>query len=112
MIFAAPPSACQDITIEESTSYDSLSVRWNRPLTTGREDFYYDIFYRLSDDNNFVQHNTLPYVDHALSVSYSIDGLSALKVYIIKVIARNGVSSQHVGNDENAKCEIKIITCK
>ena len=91
---AAPPSSCRNLHVfEERTQANTITVRWVRPEITGRDDFYYNIFYSV-DNQTFTQHNIRPYVKQGLLVDYSLSGLRPLINYTIRVMVENGVSDQ------------------
>ena len=83
-------------------------MRWERPEITGRDDFYYNIFYS-EDNQTFTQHNSRPYVKQDSLVDYPVSGLQPLTTYTIRVIPKNGVSDQEEGG-RNRSCEIVAMT--
>ena len=89
---------------EERTRANTITVRWERPEITGRDDFYYNIFYSV-DNQTFTQHNTRPYAKQNLLVDYSLSGLRPLTSYTIRVTAENGVSDQEE-RGETRSCEV------
>ena len=88
---------------EERTRANTITVRWERPEITGRDDFY-NIFYSV-DNQTFTQHNIRPYVKRELLVDYSLSGLRSLTSYTIRVSAENGVSDQEE-RGETRSCEV------
>ena len=54
-----PPSACRNLRVyRKRTRANTNTVRWERPLITGRDDYYYDIFYSDPElPGNFNKHN-------------------------------------------------------
>ena len=105
--FTALPSACRQLQIvSERTRATTITVRWDRPEITGREDFYYNIFY-CEDNQTFVQHNPRPYIKQDVVVDYALSGLKALTMYTIRVSVENGVSDQDERRERNTRsCEI------
>ena len=89
---------------EEKTRANTITVRWVRPEITGRDDFYYNIFYS-EDNQTFTQHNTRRYAKRSLLVDYSLSGLRPLTSYTIRVTAENGVSDQEE-RGETRSCEV------
>ncbi len=83
-------------------------MRWERPEITGRDDFYYNIFYS-EDNQTFTQHNSRPYVKQDSLVDYSVSGLRPLTTYTIRVIPENGVSDQEDGG-QNRSCDVVTMT--
>ena len=101
----APPSGCRNLHVfEERTRSNTISVRWERPEITGRDDFYYNIFYSV-DNQTFTQHNIRPSAKRDLLVDYSLSGLRPLTSYTIRVTAENGVSDQEE-RGETRSCEV------
>ncbi len=47
--FLEPPSEVRNLEVVSSTD-TTITLRWTRPLTTGRSDFFYGVSY--SDPNN------------------------------------------------------------
>ena len=109
--FSAPPSACTQLQIVlERTRATTITVKWDRPEITGREDFYYNIFYS-EDNHTFVQHNPRPYIKQDAVVDYALSGLKALTMYTVRVSVENGVSGQDERKEINARsCEITGLT--
>ena len=89
---------------EERTRANTITVRWERPEISGRDDLYYNIFYS-EDNQTFTQHNTRQYVKRDLLVDYSLSGLRPLTSYTIRVMAENGVSDQEE-RGETRSCEV------
>ena len=106
---SAPPSACRNIElVQQRTRGNSITVRWERPEITGRDDFYYNIFHS-EDNQTFTQHNRRPYVKQDALVDYSVSGLQPLTTYTIRVISENGVSGQEEGG-QSRSCEVVAMT--
>ena len=79
---------------------------WDQPEITGREDFYYNIFYS-EDNQTFIQHNPRPYIKQDAVVDYALSGLKTLTMYTIRVSVENGVSDQDERGERNKRsCEI------
>ncbi len=108
-IYTAPPNNCKSLqAVAERTRGNTITVRWERPEITGRDDFYYNIFYS-EDNQTFTQHNSRPYVKQDALVDYSVSGLQPLTTYTIRVIPENGVSGQEeVG--QSRSCEVVART--
>ena len=105
----APPVNCKSLqVVAERTQGNTITVRWERPEITGRDDFYYNIFYS-EDNQTFTQHNSRPYVKQDALVDYSVSGLRPLTIYTIRVITENGVSDQDEGR-QNRSCEVVTMT--
>ncbi len=75
---------------------------------TGRDDFYYNIFYS-EDNQTFTQHNSRPYVKQDALVDYLVSGLWPLTTYTIRVIPENGVIDQEEGG-QGRSCEVVTMT--
>ena len=110
----APPSACRNLAVSDSSTHNKLTVTWNRPSTTGRTDFYYNIYYSSSEDEGkFTQHNTNHrYVVSTLNISYTLTGLDPFTSYTIRVTVHNGVSDQDAAGKVNRQCEVTTTTSK
>ncbi len=95
----------------ERTRANSIRIEWERPLITGRDDYYYNILYSDPDQpGTFVQHNPNPLVKSSPIVGYSVSGLSPLTSYTIRVTVLNGVSEQDRGGEEGRRCEVNATT--
>ena len=110
--FLGPPSSCRNLRVhQERTRANTITVSWERPLITGRDDYYYDIFY--SDPQipgNFKKHNLNPFIKDYPLVTYSVSGLRPLTGYTIRVVAHNGVSNQDPEGEEERRCEVSETT--
>ena len=105
----APSSACRNIElVQQRTRGNSITLRWEKPEITGRDDLYYNIFYS-EDNQTFTQHNRRPYVKQDALVDYSVSGLQPLTSYTIRVIPENGVSGQEEGG-QGRSCEVVAMT--
>ena len=106
-MYVAPPTSCGNLqVVNDRTRATTMTVRWNRPEITGRDDFYYNIFYS-ENNQTFVQHNPRRYIKKDFEVDYSLSGLKPLTKYLIKVVVENGVSDQLLDvSEENRKCEV------
>ncbi len=108
MPYIAPPNNCKSLqVVAERTRGNTITVRWERPGITGRDDFYYNIFY-FEDNQTFTQHNRRPYVKQDSLVDYSVSGLQPLTSYTIRVIPENGVSDQEEGG-QSRSCEVVAV---
>ncbi len=95
----------------ERTSANSIRIRWERPLITGRDDYYYNIHYSDPDQpGTFIQHNRYPLVQNSHVVEYNVSGLSSLTNYTIRVTVLNGVSEQDRGGEERRRCDVNATT--
>lgn len=112
-LHVAPPSACRDLNVSESSTYNQITVTWNRPAVIGRNDFYYNIYYS-SDENEgkFIKHNEDNYYSSSDEVNYTLSGLNPFTSYAIRVTVDNGVSYQDVTGKQNRMCEITTTTSK
>ena len=109
MPYIAPPNNCKSLqVVTERTRGNTITVRWERPEITGRNDLYYNIFYS-EDNQTFTQDNSRPYVKQDALVDYSVSGLRPLTTYTIRVIPENGVSDQEEGG-QSKTCEIVART--
>ena len=84
-------------------------MKWERPLITGRDDFYYTIHYS-EDNKTFTQHNINPLVKTGTQVEYTLSGLKTLTWLTIRVEVHNGVSDQDQGGVEERRCEVTGLT--
>ncbi|XP_064402820.1 sushi, von Willebrand factor type A, EGF and pentraxin domain-containing protein 1-like isoform X2 [Halichondria panicea] len=106
---SSPPNNCKSLqVVTERTRGNTITVRWERPEITGRNDLYYNIFYS-EDNQTFTQDNSRPYVKQDALVDYSVSGLRPLTTYTIRVIPENGVSDQEEGG-QSKTCEIVART--
>ncbi len=105
----APPNNCTSLqVVARRTRGNTITVRWERPEITGRDNFYYNIFYS-EDNQTFTQHNSRPYVKQDALVDYSVSGLQPLTTYTIRVIPENRVSDQEEGR-QGKSCEVVAMT--
>ncbi len=86
-----------------------ITVEWKRPNRTGREDFYYSVYYRELTNLSGITSNPY-YVNNSEYVGYTIDGLVPSTQYLIKITLHNGVSAQDVENDIFRTCETVAST--
>ena len=101
---SGPPSACTGLTVDPSKN--SITVKWNRPAITGRED-YYNIHYSNPDrPGSFIKHNSNPYISTSPILQYTVSGLRPLTNYSIRVTVHNGVSDQDLAGEEKRWCEV------
>ena len=107
-----PPSACRNLRVrQERTRANTITVRWERPLITGRDDYYYDIFYSDPElPGNFKKHNLNPFIKNYPLVTYSVSGLRPLTNYTIRVVSCNGVSDQDPEGEKERRCEVLETT--
>ena len=107
-----PPSTCRNLRVlQKRTRANTITVRWERPLITGRDDYYYDIFYSDPDlPGRFKKHNLNAFIKHYALVTYSVSGLRPLTGYTIRVVSQNGVSDQDPQGEEGRSCEVSETT--
>ena len=105
---SGPPSACTGLTVDDRRTRDnSITVGWNRPAITGREDYYYNIHHSNPDlPGNFIKHNSNPYISTSSILQYTVSGLRPLTNYTIRVTVHNGVSDQDLAGEEKRWCEV------
>ena len=110
--FAGPPSACRNLQVIESrTRANTITVMWERPLITGRDDYYYNVHHSNPDlQGSFLLHNINPFIKTSPLVRYSVSGLRPLTNYTIRVSVLNGVSDQDTTGEEGRRCEVSAIT--
>ena len=107
---SGPPSACTGLTVDR-TRKNSITVRWNRPAITGREDYYYNIHHSNPDlPGNFTKFNANPHISTSHFLKYTVSGLRPLTNYTIRVTIHNGVSDQDPGGEEKRWCEVTAIS--
>ena len=107
------PSACHNLQVIESrTRANTITVMWERPLITGRDDFYYNIHHSNPDlQGSFLLHNINPFIKTSPLVRYSVSGLRPLTNYTIRVSVLNAVSDQDTAaGEEGRRCEVSAIT--
>ena len=88
-----PPTSCTNIAVLSKTD-TTLTVRWSRPASTGRDDFFYRVLH--SDPDNFGEFITenANLRDTRSVVTYTMSKLVPFTSYTVKVITHNGVSDQ------------------
>lgn len=100
-----------------------IDVVWERPTLTGRNDFYYILWYaQTSPTVNPVLSETVPsneingtftIVNVSEVVSHTIIGLKSETVYSIIVTVMNGVSDQDdLQNEHLRTCQVTATTLK
>ena len=110
--FKGPPSAAQNFQVLQSrTRANSITVMWERPLITGRDDYFYNIQYSNPDNpGSFVQHNSNPLVTTSPVVRYSLSGLRPQTGYTIRLTVLNGVSEQDSSGEEGRSWQPLVIS--
>ena len=104
-----PPSACRDLQVLEPwTRASSITIRWMRPLITGRDDYFYNVHY--SSNGTFVQHNRSPLIKSGNFMEYTLSGLRVLTDFTIRVSVHNGVSDQDPSGEDQRRCEVNGTT--
>ncbi len=113
-LFIGPPSACRNLLVNTArTQANTIAITWERPFTTGRDDFYYNILYTDPDfpgEIRFIQHNLDPFIKDSPLAQYSLSGLRPLTNYTIRVTVHNGVSDQDPGGREEKMCQVSVTT--
>ena len=106
--FIGPPSVARNFhTLESRTRANTITVMWERPLITGRDDYFYNIQYSNPDiPGSFVQHNSNPLVTTSPVVRYSVSGLRPQTRYTIRLSVLNGVSDQDSAREEGRRSEV------
>ena len=99
-----PPSICRNIRAI-SIEGRNVNISWERPASTGRDDFYYSVEY---SDGDSVGSN--PVVSQDRVVRYSVGGLTPATEYTITVTVENGVSDQDLQNEYLRRCELRVTT--
>lgn len=104
-----PPGACTNLQVITRTD-TTVTVRWSRPATTGRSDFFYRIFH--SDPENLGQFKLTRdhMINHSRAVTFTVTDLVPNTPYIVRVSTHNGVSDQDVDNFESRICKISAMT--
>ena len=107
-----PPSSCRNLRVyHPRTRANTITVRWERPLITGRDDYYYNIFHSNPDiPGSFTRHNRNSFIKDSSVVQYSVSGLRPLTNYTIRVTVHNGVSDQDPGGEQGRRCEVSGVT--
>ena len=101
---AAPPSACRNIQAIQWTA-TQITLRWKKPISIGRNDFYYRIEY--SDGETTGQHSIESRLDYIQEV---ITGLKPDTNYRFTITVNNGVSDQDTRNEKLRSCELTTRT--
>ena len=105
-----PPSACRNLQVER-TRNNTITVLWERPLVTGRDDYYYNIYHSNPDNAaSFTQHNSNPLITTSSVVRYSVSGLRPHTRYTIRVSVLNGVSDLDQAGEDGRKSEVVATT--
>lgn len=105
----APPARCRDIGVVLVTA-TAIIIAWTKPEQTGREDFYYTVYYKQlsAPPSSWVTAGS--YVNNSERVEYTVDGLQPSTDYVLRVVAHNGVSDQDLMNEESRTCETAVTT--
>ena len=105
-----PPSACRNLRVyHPRTRTNFITVRWERSLITGRDDYHYNIYHSNPDiPGNFIRHNCNPVIKDSSVVQYSVSGLRPLTNYTIRVTVHNGVSDQDPEGEQGRRCEYQV----
>ena len=113
--FAGPPTTITNLT-DTGTTSTTITVRWNRPTTTGRGDYYYVVEYTDPDGVGevYIQDNSR-LVNSNVQVTYTVDGadgsgLQADTPYIIRVSVHNGVSDLDGENADDRRQQVQVTT--
>ena len=87
----------------------TVTVQWDRPTITGRDDFYYRVEYSDPDNVGIFLTSIANLRRTGFTVSHTITGLRPATEYVIRVSVHNGVSDQDP--DVNSRLqEIKVTT--
>lgn len=103
-MIVAPPSACRNIQALQRTA-TQITLRWRKPMSIGRNDFYYQI--RYSDGDTTGQHSIQSSFDYIQEV---VSGLKPDSSYRFTVTVNNGVSDQDTRDDRLRSCELMTRT--
>ena len=107
IMFAGPPSKCRNLRVKEvSTGLGTAVLHWTRPVITGRQDLYYNVY--LSDPDitgGFLKDNSDPVFSDSVYVEYSLSGLRPLTKYKARVFPHNGVSERDQYRHIERMCE-------
>ena len=96
---------------EARTRNNTITILWEKPLLTGRPDYYYNVYYSDPDlPGSFILHNLNPLVKSFPLVSYSVSGLRPMTSYTVRVSVLNGVSGQDPDGEEDRRCEVTTTT--
>ena len=113
--FAGPPTTITNLIVTGTTS-TTITVRWNRPTTPGRSDYYYVVEYTDPDEVGtvYIQDNSR-LVNGNVQVTYTVDGaggsgLRANTEYIIRVSVHNGVSDLDGENADDRRQQVQGTT--
>ena len=99
----APPSACRNIQAVQRTA-NQITLRWKKPVSIGRNDFYYQIQYSDATDRETTgEHSLESKMDYIQEV---ITGLKPDTSYKFTVTVNNGVSDQDYRHDRLRSCEL------
>ena len=97
LCFSEPPSEVSNLVVVSSTD-TTITLRWTRPLTTGRSDFFYKVFYSDPDSIGDFISSEDNLVTNSGTVTYEVTGLVPFTSYILQVTTHNGVSDQDPDN--------------
>ena len=81
-----------------------MSVEWNKPSITGRDDYYYTLEYTGGESVKLINQSQV--------VSHLITGLKPFTSYTISVTVANGVSDQDKQNESERKCTLIATTAE
>ena len=102
---AEPPSSPIDLTATTITG-TTITITWNQPATTGRNDFFYRVFQSDPDQpGSFI----LTRDNLVNRVSYVFTGLVPFTGYILRVSVHNGVSDL---DPDGADGRVSEVTAK
>lgn len=103
----ASPDPVRDLSTERSDS-NSITVSWEKPENTGRNDYYYQII--ATDTNLEVVHAKDNFINTADTVEYTVPGLKPVTIYIISVVTHNGVSDQDSTSEGHRTVQVRGST--
>ena len=97
-----PPSKPTNLR-NTSNTVNSISIAWSSPDFLGeRDDLYYTVEYSDPDKVG----KMIMAIECMTSTSFTVTGLQPATDYVIRVMARNGVSDQDVGGGLSRMKEI------
>jgi len=101
-----PPTAVRNLRVTDTTS-NSITLQWDPPFRTGRQDYYYVVEYSDPDDiARYIRHNT----NNLTSTFYTLDHVRSVTTYLIRVSVHNSVSDQDAQNADRRVVEIYART--
>lgn len=93
-----PPTEVCDLRVT-NTNDTSITLEWNRPKITGRNDYYYEIVITDTSDGTTTTVDSM-YSNNGTTVTYVIHNLKPATRYTIAITTHNGVSGQDNENKD------------